>query len=45
VSGSILCTDGIMKDCNTQATDDSGLADHVDTCDEYGGKYCNASNT
>lgn len=44
-SGSILCTDGRLYDCNNRATDDSGVAITIQTCGLAGGLYCSADNT
>ena len=43
--GSILCYNGLLYDCNGGASDDSGLADHKNTCDKVGTLYCSNSNT
>lgn len=43
-SGSILCDDGRLYDCNGVATDDSDLATHVLSCEKYDDKFCTSSN-
>jgi hypothetical protein len=45
ISGSILNSNGEMFDCGGQASDDSGLATHIDvgSCTLYEGYYCGDS--
>ena len=44
-SGSLLCYNGQLYDCNNHTTDDSGVATTKDTCAPAGGFYCSADNT
>ena len=43
--GSVLCHDGQLYDCNGEAIDDSGLAEHKATCAKVGNAYCTSANT
>lgn len=43
--GSILCSNGLLYDCNGVATDDSDLAEHKSTDDEVDGNYCQSDNS
>jgi hypothetical protein len=44
-SGSILCYNGDLYDCNATAGDDSDLAEHKVACEQVGSLYCTGSNT
>ncbi len=44
-SGSVLCLDGLLYDCNGAAADDSELSAHIPTCGRYAGLFCSGTNT
>lgn len=45
ISGSILCYNGSLYNCNGYATDDSGISVIKNTCEPAGAFYCNSDNT
>ena len=44
-SGSLLCYDGELHECNDGAGDDSGMGEEHSTCEGIGGYYCTSANT